>query len=245
MAEDNMIALSLWHELGLKHAMTGDVALDFVGAMSVRGYIDRRARWIRVRKMMTLPATLLEPLTESIVAGIYSSWAIHYLTGGGVPAWLWWILNQVLWLAVDLDVRRNLSTNVRDMGPEPTIPAFIAAWAAREALALPIWIYAMVGSTVMWRGNRYRILASGECSTQSGAGARATRRRGRRRDMEETDQDVRAVRDQDVKPETDQDVRTGRDQDTEMPSQENPTPAARRRTTTKADAHRRGGETRP
>jgi ceramide glucosyltransferase len=161
MAEDNMIALSLWHELDLKHAMTGDVALDFLGPMSVRGYIDRRARWIRVRKMMTLPATLLEPLTESIVAGIYSAWALHRLTG--IPGWLWWIINMGAWLTVDLDVRRNLAANVNTLWPQPSMPAFAAAWAARECLALPIWLYAMVGSAVMWRGNKYRILASGEC----------------------------------------------------------------------------------
>ena len=33
---------------------------------------------------------------------------------------------------------------------------------AREVLALPIWLYAMLGDEVTWRGNRYRILASGE-----------------------------------------------------------------------------------
>lgn len=160
MAEDNMIGLSLWHELGLKHAMTGDVALDFLGSMKVRGYIDRRARWIRVRKMMTLPATLMEPFTESIVAGIYGSWALHRLLGIWQP--LAFVLNMALWLAVDLSVRRNLTTNVRHIGPRTSTAAFITAWAARELLALPIWLYAMLGSTVMWRGHAYRILASGE-----------------------------------------------------------------------------------
>lgn len=162
MAEDNMIALSVWHDLKLKHRMVPDVALDFLGALDVRGYIDRRARWIRVRKMMTLPATLLEPFTESLVAGIYGAWAFGRLTHGALPGWLFFVLNEVLWLLVDLDVRRNLATNVRHIGPQPTTAAFIAAWAAREILALPIWTYAMLGSTVMWRGNRYRILASGE-----------------------------------------------------------------------------------
>lgn len=160
MAEDNMIALSLWHELGLKHAMEGDVALDFIGAMSVHAYIDRRARWIRVRKMMTLPATLLEPLTESIACGLYGAWATHKLFG-------WWrvpffVIHMALWLAVDLDVRAKLTTNVRHIGPPAGKLAFTAAWAAREVLALPIWLYAMIGSNVMWRGHKYRVLASGK-----------------------------------------------------------------------------------
>lgn len=160
MAEDNMIGLSVWHDLKLKHRMVPDVALDFLGALDVRGYVDRRARWIRVRKMMTLPATLLEPFTESLVAGLYGAWAAHRLFG--VPGWLFFAINELAWLAVDLDVRRTLATNVRHIGPQPSTAAFVAAWAARELMALPIWTYAMAGSTVMWRGNRYRILASGE-----------------------------------------------------------------------------------
>lgn len=162
MAEDNMIGLAIWHQLQEKHAMVPDVALDFLGALDVRGYVDRRARWIRVRKLMTLPATLLEPFTESIVAGLYAGWALRRLSHGAVPAWLVFVLNEAAWLLVDLDVRRSLATNVRHIGPQPTTAAFVAAWAAREILALPIWAYAMLGSTVMWRGNRYRVLASGE-----------------------------------------------------------------------------------
>lgn len=158
MAEDNMIGLALWHDLGLRHSMVPDVALDFLGALDLRAYIDRRARWIRVRKMMTLPATLLEPFTESILAGIYFGWAADRLWG--VPRWLTFVLNGVVWLGVDLDVRRSLKTNVS--GPQPHTAAFVAAWAVREVLALPIWLYAMAGSTVTWRGSRYRVLASGE-----------------------------------------------------------------------------------
>lgn len=160
MAEDNMIALSLWHELGLKHAMTSDVALDFIGSLTVQAYIARRARWIRVRKKMTLPATIMEPLTESLVCGLYGSWAISRLLGASRPAIF--LIHMLLWLWVDLQVKSSLETNVKAVGPPINIIQFIAAWAAREVLALPIWLYAMLGDQVTWRGNRYRILASGE-----------------------------------------------------------------------------------
>ncbi|BEI86609.1 hypothetical protein CcaverHIS002_0608960 [Cutaneotrichosporon cavernicola] len=160
MAEDNMIALSLWHELGLKHAMTGDVATDFLGALTVRDYFMRRARWIRVRKMMTLPATSMEPLTESIVASLYGAWAVYSLFG--VPKLLFWVLSMGAWLATDLAVRNALATNVRHVGPPQPTWRFMLAWAARECLALPIWLYAMLGSRVVWRGKAYRVLASGE-----------------------------------------------------------------------------------
>jgi ceramide glucosyltransferase len=160
MAEDNMLALSIWHELGLKHAMTGDVATDFLGALSVRDYFMRRARWIRVRKMMTLPATSMEPFTESIVASLYGAWAVHHLFG--VPRAVFWVLSMGAWLCADLAVRRALATNVRHVGPPQPTGRFLLAWAARECLALPIWLYAMAGSRVVWRGKAYRVLASGE-----------------------------------------------------------------------------------
>lgn len=160
MAEDNMIALSLWHELGLKHAMTSDVALEFTGSLTLQAYIARRARWLRVRKKMTLPATIMEPFTESIVCGLYGSWAIAQLIGASRLAIF--LIHMVLWLIVDLRVKRALETNVRGIGPPTSSLHFVLAWCARELLALPIWLYAMLGDEVIWRGNRYRILASGE-----------------------------------------------------------------------------------
>jgi len=60
---------------------------------------------------------------------------------------------------VDLDVCASLA------GPtSPTLIRweFIAAWAAREVLALPIFLLAIFGDEVSWRGNRYRVLRNGE-----------------------------------------------------------------------------------
>ncbi|RXK38846.1 ceramide glucosyltransferase [Tremella mesenterica] len=160
LAEDNMIALSLWHELGLKHAMTSDVAVDFLGALSVRGYIDRRVRWIRVRKRMTpYLVTALEPFTESVLCGIYGSWAIARLLGANKSALF--AVHMILWLMVDLGVRRALSTHVKGRPPESTL-VFVLAWMARELMTLPIFLYGLASSDVTWRGKRYRIVQSGQ-----------------------------------------------------------------------------------
>ncbi|ADV25270.1 ceramide glucosyltransferase [Cryptococcus gattii Ru294] len=160
LAEDNMIGLSLWHEFKLKHAMTSDVVLDFIGALSVRDYINRRIRWIRVRKKMTLAATLLEPLTESIISGLYGAWAISRLLGGNIlPIFL---IHMVAWISVDLSTKRALETNIKGIGPPENKVRFLMAWAARECLALPIWMLAMTSSEVIWRGQKYKIIASGE-----------------------------------------------------------------------------------
>jgi ceramide glucosyltransferase len=53
LGEDNMIGSAIWHDLGLRHTLTGDVAGNAVGSMSFQKYFWRRVRWIRVRKYMT------------------------------------------------------------------------------------------------------------------------------------------------------------------------------------------------
>ncbi|KDQ18454.1 glycosyltransferase family 21 protein, partial [Botryobasidium botryosum FD-172 SS1] len=165
LAEDNMIAASLMHEQNLAHDLSCDVALNAIGAMDLRAYIDRRARWIRVRKHMVLSATLLEPFTESLVAGVLFAYALRFLLSGGVsggvsvPVWVTLVVHFAVWLAVDLDVYASLAGHALPAGIRWS---FIAAWAMRELLAFPIWAYAVLGSEVMWRGVRYRVLLNGE-----------------------------------------------------------------------------------
>jgi len=161
LAEDNMIGLSLWHELGLKHAMTSDVAMDFLGALSVKDYVDRRVRWIRVRKRMTpIVATILEPFTESILCGLCGTWAIARLFGATRSALF--LVHMAAWLFVDLGVKKALETDVKGIGPPSGGPMFIVAWLLREVMALPIFVYGVTSSDVVWRGRRYTIMASGE-----------------------------------------------------------------------------------
>jgi ceramide glucosyltransferase len=157
LAEDNMIASALWHELGTRHDLSCDVVCNVVGSMTLSDYIWRRVRWIRVRKHMVLTATLLEPFTEALVLCAVGSASLYYLFG--IPPWITFILHFSCLLYVDLDVCASLA------GPtSPTLIRweFIAAWAAREVLALPIFLLAIFGDEVSWRGNRYRVLRNGE-----------------------------------------------------------------------------------
>lgn len=86
ICEDHLIGDLLWRRnvreeedgehLG-KHAMVfGDLAIQPVANMSVRAYIARRVRWLRVRKFTVLLATLVEPGTESFVCSIYGAWGV-------------------------------------------------------------------------------------------------------------------------------------------------------------------------
>jgi len=163
LAEDNMIASALWHELGLRHDLSCDVARNVVGNMSFLDYIWRRVRWIRVRKRMVLAATLVEPFTESIMLCVIGNLGCKRLFG--VSSWIFVPLHFMLWLSVDLDVYTSIAGhNIR----KDETASFLLAWIGRELLALPIWLLAFFGNDVIWRGKRYQILENGEarlCTT--------------------------------------------------------------------------------
>ncbi|KAI9461019.1 glycosyltransferase family 21 protein [Lactarius psammicola] len=149
LAEDNMIGLSLWHELDLRHDLSCDVAYNALGDMSLSDYIWRRVRWIRVRKHMSLVATLLEPFTESVMLSVIAAMSMRFLMG--VTHHLFLPTHIILWILVDLDVYASLAGHAL---PSSKRWEFLAAWVVREVLALPIWLLAMVGDKVEWRGEK-------------------------------------------------------------------------------------------
>ncbi|KAJ7275207.1 glycosyltransferase family 21 protein [Mycena haematopus] len=157
LAEDNMIASALWHELGDRHDLSCDVARNAVGNMSLLDYVWRRVRWIRVRKHMVFAATLLEPFTESVVLSIICAASLGYLFG--VPYWTSICIHFAIWVYVDLDVYTSLAGHPL---PSDIRWQFMTAWAARELMALPIFLFAIFGNEVSWRGRAYRVLRNGE-----------------------------------------------------------------------------------
>ena len=157
MAEDALIASAIWHELGLRHDLSCDVAYNAIGDMSLKDYILRRVRWIRVRKHMVLSATLLEPWTESIALGAVAALSIHSLFD--ISYLLFLVCHFSAWLLVDLDVYCSIAGHPLPWGSRTS---FFIAWSIRELLAFPIWLYAVIGSQVTWRGRNYRMSRNGE-----------------------------------------------------------------------------------
>ncbi|SCV69139.1 BQ2448_2159 [Microbotryum intermedium] len=159
LGEDNMIGEALWQELGLRHAMGGDIAGNAVGSMSLGSYLRRRVRWIRVRKYMVVASTLIEPLTECLLSSILASSALPYLFPS-LSAFLILPLHIILWYTLDILIYNALlrsspaaSTRVASRRPVHDGPgvAWFKAWWIREALALPLWLFATLGNEVGWR----------------------------------------------------------------------------------------------
>lgn len=163
-----------------KHACCfGDLAIQPMANMSVVEYWRRRVRWLRVRKFTVTLATLVEPGTESLLCSLYGASATTTLPFfefnlGIAPTWttflVFFALSVSVWCIVDWTLYLLLHSG-RTIEVDENTPAFarppkggkrrpfsqwLFAWLGREALALPIWLWAFWGGTrVEWRGKEF------------------------------------------------------------------------------------------
>ncbi|KAJ2725842.1 Ceramide glucosyltransferase [Coemansia sp. Benny D115] len=158
LAEDNMIGQALWRA-GWKHTMSGDLARQPADINSFAEYCSRRIRWVRTRKYNVTAATLYEPLTESIVLGLLTAWALNHLyMCDMVRSFTTFFL---CWFALDMLFFYRINH-----GSPPSWPWFVVSWLCREILALPLWAVAIVGDTVAWRGQRFRVHMNGTVTVE-------------------------------------------------------------------------------
>ena len=169
-----------------KHALVfGDLAIQPMANMSIADYVARRVRWLRVRKFTVILATLVEPGTESLLCSAYGAYSFTTLPVfrpvlgsflGGTNTWAafmaFFLASVMIWATVDYTVYRLLHSSASIEVDEHT-PSFarppaaggrrsfgqwLAAWIGREALAGPIWLWAVFGgTTVVWRGRKFKV----------------------------------------------------------------------------------------
>ncbi|KAL2063839.1 hypothetical protein VTL71DRAFT_4333 [Oculimacula yallundae] len=186
ICEDHLIGDLLWRkkvqdeisgQKFYKHGLVfGDLAIQPMAGMSVREYIARRVRWLRVRKWTVTLATFVEPGVEPLLCSAYGAFAISTLPWFGVPH-TWgafggiWVAIVLSWMSVDyltyaklhsgtsLELDENTPSFARPpKGRKRPFFEWMFAWLGREFLALPIWIWACYGgTTVMWRGKKFRV----------------------------------------------------------------------------------------
>ena len=162
LAEDNMIARAIWHDLNLAHAITDDIVGTNIGDMTFKQYFDRRVRWIRVRKYMVWLATILEPFTESVTLIPLIIWSLKILTKFKYLELLSLPL-FIGWFSIDLAIINSYKFNSPQyISPIPSLPQFILFWLAREFLAFPIYLAGVFGSHVGWRNGTYKMVGLGE-----------------------------------------------------------------------------------
>lgn len=156
IGEDNMIGISLWEGVDGCSGMSKDMVYQPIGGQnSVSDYMDRRIRWLRVRKYMVLAATLIEPTTESIISGLIGGYSLNFLVNGKNGIWWsWFSIHMIIWFAIDFIQFKRIQSFEKNV----EIVEFCKFWSMREILAFPIWIAAMAGSGIEWRGQQFQIL---------------------------------------------------------------------------------------
>lgn len=172
IGEDNMIAIALWEFISSRTSLTGDFVIQPLSGHdnSINDYMTRRIRWLRVRKYMVLMATLIEPSTESLVCGIFGTYAISSLFFGNWFNWKFFSFHILIWLLTDYKqyytIINNISSsyyniswlNSKNLPPlKRSFLNWFFIWCTREILALPIWIIAMLGHEIDWRGRPFKI----------------------------------------------------------------------------------------
>lgn len=125
-----------------KHAMLfGDLCFQPISHTSVFACIDRRLRWLRVRKFTVTAATFVEPGTEAIVCSLYGAYALTTLpfaatTLGIPPTWLAflfvWLASMFLWCLVDYTVYLLLHS-AKTVELDAHTPDFILPQRSRHA----------------------------------------------------------------------------------------------------------------
>ncbi len=161
-----------WQNHGLLPPHPSNLATQPTSNLSLISYLDRRTRWLRVRKFTVTLATLVEPGTESLLCSLYGAYGITSLHIFSIPNtwiafWLIFFASVACWATADRYVWTLLQHGgTGDPSERPVfgrakearrpIGQWLLAWLGREVLAFPIWAWAFWGGvTVVWRGRRF------------------------------------------------------------------------------------------
>ncbi|KAK6463389.1 hypothetical protein DFJ63DRAFT_312704 [Scheffersomyces coipomensis] len=170
IGEDNMIGIAIWENCLGKTGLSGDIVIQPLSGAdnTINDYMKRRIRWLRVRKYMVLMATLIEPTTESIICGLYGTFAISTLWFNQWFNVKLFMFHLIIWCGCDyyqyytfinnINHQKNLPNWLINLPPKSrTVLNWWYIWVLRELLALPIWFLAMIGHEIDWRGKPFMI----------------------------------------------------------------------------------------
>jgi ceramide glucosyltransferase len=148
LAEDYMAGEAM-RALGLQVKIAHDPVVQHIGDYGVDDFWNRHLRWGRIRKSQEPLAYLAEVFGSSVLVGIMGAWSYSRLSGSG-SGWLFFALHLSAWFLCDLYLTDALGGAVGVRG-----------WLAREFSAFPLWLHALCGKTVLWRGKRLSVARGG------------------------------------------------------------------------------------
>lgn len=119
---------------------------------------------------MVYLATLIEPTTESIVCGIFGSLSISYLWFDKFFIKKFFVAHMIIWYLTDVFQYHCLMNNIKqnhhpvwfqyktlNTDPMGDLLHWSMVWCLRELFAFPIWLIAILGQEIDWRGKPFKI----------------------------------------------------------------------------------------
>ena len=150
LAEDHALGNRLVRELGARVAVSSLPVWNIAVEKSIGAFFKRYLRWsVTHRTAMSFPAYLAESLLNPIPLAVIG-FALR--PGAGAAATL--VACAVLKPALDSVAFSRLRRELISW------PAFGAGWL-KDALLFVTWVHGLFARTVVWRGNRLRVLPGG------------------------------------------------------------------------------------
>ena len=143
LAEDYMAGKAM-AMLGLRVRTASRYGIQPIGALSFKTFWARHLRWGRIRRSQAPLAHAAEMLVAALPSGACAAFAAQSLFGVG-----WFVAFAAhLTFMIACDVRQIRALGQRFGWRD------LVVWFARELLAVPLWLHAVSGHTVDWRGQR-------------------------------------------------------------------------------------------
>lgn len=150
LAEDYFLAKSLT-DRGWKMTISSQPAWQNSGICEVSFFQARLRRWVKLRIAMVPLTLLFEPLSECLVLGAATSWAVYFILNWDpilfylVHILVWFFCD---WILLSLVQNGTLPFNKFD---------FVISWVFREACSPYLFIKALLNPRIKWRTRTYKL----------------------------------------------------------------------------------------
>lgn len=154
LAEDFFMGKSIM-DRGYRTRVSSLPALQNPGGSSVTAFRERLKRWTKLRCAMAPHTIILEPLSECLILGAFTSWAV-YLVFKWDPI-VFYLVHVLLWFLLDyilLSIIQNCSLPFNKF-------YFVIGWLYREINGPLIFLSAFWDPTIRWRSRVYRLQMGG------------------------------------------------------------------------------------
>jgi ceramide glucosyltransferase len=136
---------------GYRLSLSGYFVESVMKRETLKGILSRQLRWARTMRVSRPAGYFASGITQQVPLAVLA------LISSGFTAAGWWavvLLALVRSTVVCIFSRCFLNDNL--------IPRYLWLLPLRDLLAFGTWVFAFLGSSVDWRGNRFRLLPGGK-----------------------------------------------------------------------------------